>query len=447
MSDQTHRRATAQTEPATALELDATPAPRRRVIAWALWDWAAQPYNTVILSFVWAPLYLQNVDFFGAPGQTEDDLASQFGLVIGLGAFVVALLAPVLGQRADAAGNRKRWLGFWTALLVVSTGALFFVQPEPGFFLLGAALVAVANIMSELATVNYYAMLAQVSTPATVGRVSGLGWGLGYLGGVLMLVVVAGFSQADWFGLDTALGLRIVAVGCAVWTIVFCIPLFLSVPEAPASTRRERVGFLRSYVVLVRDIGELWRESRSTVWFLLASAMYRDGLTGIFTFASVIAIAVFGFESTTVLIFGIVANLVAGLSTIVAGRLDDRFGARAVIVGSLVALVGVGSLVFLLRDAGPTVFWIGGLILAGCVGPAQTASRSLLTRLVPAGREGEVFGLYATTGRAASPISPLIWALFVGIGGVAWGIVGILLILLVGLVLLLLVKLPAHTRR
>ncbi len=426
----------------SGLELQTSPVPRTRVIAWAFWDWAAQPYNTVILSFVWAPLYLQNVDIFAAPGQTQDDLASQFGLIIGLGAFVIAILAPVLGQRADVAGNRKRWLAFWTGLLVVSTASLFFVQPEPAFFVLGAVLVAVANIMSELANVNYYSMLTQVSTPTTVGRVSGLGWGFGYIGGVIMLVVVAGFSTADWFGLDATMGLRIVALGCAVWTVVFCIPLFLAVPEAPANTKRERVGFFRSYVVLIQDIRKLWRESRSTVWFLLASAVYRDGLTGVFTFASVIAISVFSFGSTTVLIFGIVANLVAGLSTIASGRLDDRFGARAVITGSLIGLVAVGVLVFALRGLGSPVFWVGGLILAACVGPAQTASRSLLTRLVPAGREGEVFGLYATTGRAASPLSPLVWAAFVAIGGVALGIVGIVLIIAIGLVLFLFVKLP-----
>lgn len=432
----------------SALERQTDPVPRRRQFAWALWDWAAQPYNTVLLSFVWAPLYLQDAEIFGGPGQTDDDLSAQMGLVVGIGGLVIALLAPVLGQRNDAAGNRKLWLGIWTALLVVATGSLFFVAPEPGYFLFGAVLIATANIVSEFANVNYYAMLTQVSTPSTVGRVSGLGWGFGYLGGILLLVLVIVWQLTGWSGLDQSTGLRLVAVGCAAWTLVFSVPLFLSVPEIPPAPGRPRVNFLRSYVVLVRDIAELWREARGVFWFLLASAVYRDGLAGVFTFAGAIASITFGFDFFGVVVFGVAANVVAGISTIASGRVDDLVGPKRVIAVALAGLVVVGTAVFLLRDHGATVFWVGGLILAALVGPAQTASRSLLARVAPAGREGEIFGLYATTGRATSFLSPMLWAAFIALaGGVqAWGIVGILLVLAVGLVLFLFVKLPPHAR-
>lgn len=430
----------------TGLELQSTPVPRKRVIAWAFWDWAAQPYNTVILSFVWAPLYLQDAELFGMPGQTADDLSGQMGLIIGVGGLIIALLAPVLGQRNDTAGNRKRWLGIWTGLLIVATGALFFVAPEPGFFLIGAVLIAFANIISEFAAVNYYAMLTQVATPKTVGRVSGLGWGFGYLGGIIMLALVVAWQLSGWTGLDQATGLRLVAVGCAAWTLLFCIPLFLSVPEMPAAAGRERVNFFRSYVVLFGDIQKLWREARGIFWFLLASAVYRDGLAGVFTFAGSIAAITFGFDFFGVVIFGVAANVVAGISTIIAGRIDDLVGPKRVIVFSLVGLVVVGLAVFALRDFGQGVFWVGGLLLASFVGPAQTASRSLLARIAPAGREGEIFGLYATTGRATSFFSPLLYGSLIALaGGVqAWGMVGLLLILAVGLVLFLFVKLPAQ---
>lgn len=444
--------ATADTGAIAALGLDLQEGreiPRKQVLSWALWDWAAQPFNTVLLSFVFAPLYLQDSELFGRSGQTDDDLSSQMGLAIGIGGLVIALLAPVLGQRNDASGRRKLWLGIWTALLIVATGSLFFVAPEPGYFLLGVTIMASANIISEFANVNYYAMLTQVATPKTVGRVSGLGWGFGYLGGIVMLALVIGWQLSGWSGLDQSTGLRLVAIGCAVWTLVFAIPLFLNVPEAEPAAGRPRVGFFRSYAVLFGDIAHLWRHARATFWFLLASAVYRDGLAGVFTFAGSIAAITFGFDFFGVVIFGVVANVVAGISTIVSGRFDDRLGPRAVIVFSLTGLVLVGAAVFLLRDLGAPVFWVGGLILAAFVGPAQTASRSLLTRLAPAGREGEIFGLYATTGRAASPISPFLWSAFIAIaGGVqAWGIVGIVLVLAVGLVLFLLVKLPANVRR
>jgi len=200
--------------------------------------------------------------------------------------------------------------------------------------------------------------------------------------------------------------------------------------------------------VLFQDIRDLWRNARGIFWFLLASAVYRDGLAGVFTFAGSIAAITFGFDFFGVVIFGVVANVVAGISTIISGRFDDAFGPRRVIVFALTGLVVAGILVFALRDLGPAVFWVGGLTLAAFVGPAQTASRSLLTRIAPAGREGEIFGLYATTGRATSFFSPLLWGAFIALaGGVqAWGIVGILLILAVGLVLFLFVKLPQQAQ-
>lgn len=161
----------------------------------------------------------------------------------------------------------------------------------------------------------------------------------------------------------------------------------------------------------------------------------------VFTFGAVIAARVFGFEFLELVVFGIAANLIAGVSTIISGRFDDRFGPRAVIVTSLVGLVVSGLAVYFLHDAGTIVFWIGGLVLCAFVGPAQAAARSLLARVTPAGREGEIFGLYATTGRAASFLSPLLWAGFiVAFGATYWGILGIVVVLILGLALVLLVR-------
>jgi UMF1 family MFS transporter len=434
--------------------------PRNRVVSWALWDWATQPFNSVILTFVFTALYL-TTDVFLDPSIAAlpdsdplkerglADLASGLGLATTIAGLAIAFIAPVLGQRADASGRRKFWLLVYTAVLTLCTGALFFVEGTPSFFVLGVSLIAIGSVFSELAGVNYNAMLVQVSTPKTVGKVSGLGWGLGYIGGIVALVIVVVAYSADWFGLpeDGGLPFRLVAVGCAIWTIVFCIPFVLNVPELPADPDRSRVNFFRSYVVLFKNIVALYRESRPTFWFLLASAVYRDGLAGVFTFGAVIASVVFGFEFLEVVGFGIAANLVAGISTIIAGRFDDLFGARAVILTALIGLVVAGTAVFLLEDAGKLVFWVGGLALCLFVGPAQASSRSLLARVTPAGREGEIFGLYATTGRAASFLSGGAWTLFIVIfGATSFGILGIVLVLLAGLVLMLLVKMPKHVR-
>ncbi len=442
--------------PATGLELRRTPVPRRQTVSWALWDWATQPFNTVIVTFVFTALYLTS-DAFVDPAVAalgEEDPAYEralAGLTSGLGAWItvagvlVAVLAPVLGRRADVSGRRKAWLAGGTAGMVVCMLALFAVRADPAYFVLGAVLIGLGSVAGEIAGVNYNAMLVQVSTPATVGRVSGLGWGLGYVGGIVALVLVVVADGAGWWGMpaDDGLPFRVIAVGCAVWTLLFAWPLFRYVPEAPPAPDRPRVGFFASYRVLVRDVVDLYRDARVTFWFLLASAVFRDGLAGVFTFGAVIAAVSFRFSSEEVIAFGIAANLVAGVSTIAVGRLDDRFGPRAVILSSLTTLVACGAAVVVLRDAGATVFWVFGLLLSACVGPAQAASRSFLARVTPAGRESEIFGLYATTGRAASFLAPAAWTLMITLtGATIWGVLGIVAVLLAGLLLMLPVRPP-----
>ncbi|WP_166880723.1 MFS transporter [Salinibacterium sp. ZJ450] len=434
--------------------------PRKQVRSWAMWDWATQPFNSVILTFVFTALYLTTETFLdpsiaalpdGDPAKERGlaDLASGFGLATTIAGLAVAVTAPVLGQRADASGRRKFWLLVYTAGLVACMALLFFVQADPAYFVLGVSLIAIGSVFSEFAGVNYNAMLVQVSTPKTVGKVSGLGWGLGYIGGIVALVIVVAAYASDWFGLPQEDGLpfRLVAVGCAIWAVVFAIPFARNVPELAVGPTRERVSVFRSYLQLGKDIARLFREARPTFWFLLASAVYRDGLAGVFAFGAVIASVSFGFEFLEVVVFGIAANLVAGVSTIIAGRFDDRFGGRAVILTALIGLVVAGTAVFALHDAGKIVFWIGGLMLCMFVGPAQASSRSLLARVTPAGREGEIFGLYATTGRAASFMAPALWTTFIAAFGAAyWGILGIVVVLAVGLVLMLFVRMPAGTR-
>ncbi|WP_402465236.1 MFS transporter [Isoptericola aurantiacus] len=431
---------------------------RRRVRSWALWDWATQPFNTVVLTFVFTALYLTKDSFIdpAVAALGEDDPAydrALAGLTSGLGAWIavggvlVALLAPVLGRRADVTGRRKAWLGAGTILLVACMFGLGFVRADPAYFVLGAVLISLGSVASEIAGVNYNAMLTQVSTPSTVGKVSGLGWGLGYVGGIVALLLVVVAQGADFWGMPTDDGLayRAIAVGCGLWAVVFAWPLFKNVPEAPPAADRPRVGFFAGYVELWHDVVALFRTSRTTFWFLLASAVYRDGLAGVFTFGAIVAAVSFRFSDSQVITFGIAANLLAGASTILAGRLDDRLGARSVIVWSLTALVTCGLVVVALHPFGAPVFWVAGLALTCFVGPAQTASRSFLARLTPTGQESEIFGLYATTGRAVSFVTPALWGAVIAItGATIWGVLAIVAVLLAGLVLMLVVTDPAE---
>lgn len=459
------------TPPAASAAGSESAPPRKQVISWALWDWATQPFNTVILTFVFVSLYLVSDQFLPADvaAQNADGtiecaqaafvgteycqgitrLTEDYGWVSFAAGILVLLLAPVLGQRADANGTKKRWVVGATAALALLQFSLFFVSADPAYFWWGAIAVAFGAVAGEIGSVSYNAMLQQVSTPRTLGRVSGLGWGLGYLGGIIALVVVVVLNQVEWFGIDLSDGMayRLIALGAAVWTVVFALPFVLFVPEAPPHPDRPQVGLLRGYVVLVQDIVRLFRQDRATAWFLVSSAIYRDGLAGIFTFGALIASASFGFSANEVIIFGIALNLVAGIATIISGRLDDKFGSRNVIIVALVVLILSALAVFFFREGGKTVFWVGGIVLSAAVGPAQASSRALLARMAPEGMQGQFFGLYATTGRVMSFWSPLMWSLFIGwFGATHFGILGITIVLVIGLIVLLAVRPPARVK-
>lgn len=427
------------------------PATRGQVFAWALWDAGSASFNAVILTFVFTPYYL--VGSVGANLAGDVSAASWLGYSLGAAGLLIALLAPVSGQQADRAGRRKLSVGFWTAATVALMAGLFAVRDDSSYLWLGLLLLALGSITFELAEVSYFAMITQVSTPATIGRVSGIGWMAGYVGGILLLLLIyAGFIAGDGptrglLDIPVADGLnyRVVALVAAAWFLVLALPLFVRVPEMARrpGPRDPSLDVRGAYRKLLHDLRDLYRTDPHTVYFLGASALYRDGLAAIFTLGGVLAISVYGFDGDDVLIFGIVANLVAAAGAVVGGWFDDRFGPKLVVVVSLSGLVAAcGALLFV---SGPALFWVFGLLLTVFVGPAQAASRSFLARLAPAGQEGQLFGLYATTGRAVSFLAPTLFGLFIYLfGNDRAGIVGILLVLALGLVALLPVHPPAR---
>ncbi|MFC5994684.1 MFS transporter [Pseudonocardia hispaniensis] len=422
---------------------------RGRVVAWGFWDWGSAAFNAVVLTFVFSVYLTKSV---GADLPGEISANSWLAWSLGVAGFFIAVLAPVTGQRADAAGRRRISVAVWTALTVATMAGLFFVRDDYHYLWLGLVLLGLGSIFFELAEVSYNAVLKQISTPETIGRVSGFGWAMGYLGGiVLLLVAYAGFIAGEgetrgFLGVPTGDGLniRLIALFAAVWFALFALPLLLRMPEPPPTPDlRARRGFFQSYRTLFADLRDLWRRSPHTLYFLGASALFRDGLAAVFTFGAVLAVTVYEINEADVLVFGIAANVVAALGAVTAGRIDDRVGPKAVIVGSLTGMLGCG--VALLFLAGPTVFWIFGLGLSLFVGPAQSSSRTFLARLAPPGHEGQLFGLYATTGRAVSFLAPMLVGVFTyAFGADRAGILGILLVLLAGLVALLPVRSPAR---
>jgi UMF1 family MFS transporter len=284
-----------------------------------------------------------------------------------------------------------------------------------------------------------------VSHPGNIGKISGIGWASGYLGGIIVLLIAFVFfisPDVGLFGVTAEGGLkyRVLAVVAAVWFAIWAVPVLIAVPEIPPTPDIARVGFLASYRVLWRDVKSLFAADRHSVYFLLASALYRDGLAAVFSFGAVLAVSVYGLTAADVVIFGVAANVVAAAGAFAAGFLEDRVGPKPIILVSLAGLVVTA--IILLFAVGPTMFWVFGLILCLWVGPAQSSSRAYLARLAPVGREGQMFGLYATTGRAVSFLAPGLFALFAGLFSDRAGIIGIAVVLLAGGLALSRVKPP-----
>ncbi len=419
-------------------------APRKRAIwAWALWGWGEHSYPTIIQTFIFAT-YIVSAAFL-LPGQTKDDLALQLGIAVAIAGFVVAVIAPVIGQRSERSGRRKFWLLVNSAILIAIMIVSYWVTPTPSMFIFGLVLYGLGFIVQEVALVNYYAMLKQVSTEKTIARLSGYAWGLGYVGGIVMLVIalVGFYGEHPWIGgTANAENYRWMFLLCGVWMAIFTIPMMIWMPEVPSDTGH-KLSISDSYREVWRQVVSLRKTSPQMLRFLIASAVYRDGLAGVFTYGAILGVTVFGLTNPPIA-FGIIASIVAGIGAMVGGFIDDKIGTKRTIVVALIGLIIAGSCVFIFAGFGPITFWACGLTLSLFVGPAQASSRTYMARMAPKGREGEVFGLYQTTGEAGSYIVPALWVVTLTLAKAAglpnfslYGILAIVLVLAVGLFLLL----------
>ena len=427
-------------------------ASRSKIAAWALWDCGSTGLNAIVVTFVFS-VYLTETVGQGIAGTTSP--ASWLGRALTIAGLAVACLAPLTGVLVQAPHRRRVALATLTGLAAAFTVAMSFIRDDPRYLAPGLALLAVTAACGDLASVPYNAMLRQLSTPRTAGRISGLGWAAGYSGSVvLLLLVYVGFIRGDGpsrglLGLpaDDGQNVRAAMVLAAVWFLVFGLPLILTAPTVagPDEPVEPPPTLLGGYRRLWSDLRAEWRRDRNLVYYLLVSAVFRDGLSGVFAFGAVLGVSVYGISPADVLIFGVIASTVAAIGAVVGGRLDDSIGAKPVIVASLSAMIVVGMT--LLALSGPVAFWVCGLLLCLFVGPTQSAARTLLLRMTGEGKEGIAFGLYTMTGRAVAFLAPWLFFVFVDLFHAdRAGLAGICLVLAVGLIGMLLVRVPEHVR-
>ncbi|MCW2654522.1 MAG: rane protein [Mycobacterium sp.] len=421
-------------------------ATRSRVLAWALWDCGSTATNAIVVTFVFS-VYLTGTVGAGEPGGTTP--ASWLGRALTVAGVTVALFAPVTGVWVDGPQRRRRTLAVLTAAAVLLTASMSLVRDDPRYLLLGLILLAATAACSDLASVPYNAMLRQLATPQTAGRVSGFGWSAGYVGSVaLLLIVYVGFISGSGprrglLHIPTADGqnVRTAMLLTAAWFLMFGLPVLIAVPPPQDATRAASVGILGAYRKLWAEVVAEWRRDRNVVYYLLASAVFRDGLSGVFAFGAVLGVNVYGISQADVLLFGVTACVVAAVGAVLGGLLDDRVGSKPVIVGSLAAMIAAGLTVMGL--SGPVGFWVCGLLLCLFIGPTQSAARTLLLRMTADGKEGMAFGLYTTTGRAVAFLAPWLFFTFIDIFGTdRAGMGGLLVVLAAGLVGMLAVRVP-----
>jgi UMF1 family MFS transporter len=315
--------------------------PRSAVISWIFFDWAAQPYFTLIATFVFAPYFVAHVAPDAASGQ------AMWGFATAAAGLLIAVMSPVLGAIADASGRRKPWIAFFGALLVIGSCLMWFGRPGDAGVIPPLLLAyGVATIGAEFATVFNNAMMPTLVPPDQIGRLSGTGWATGYIGGILSLILVLGFLAASpdtgrtlfgfspLFGLDPAThqGDRITGPLTGVWFIVFVLPMFLLTPDYPAK-RTAHAAVREGLIELRRTLADLPRQ-KSLAAFLLANMIYTDGLVSLFAFGGIYAAGTFGWNTIQIGTFGILLAIAGTFGAWLGGKLDDKLGPKRVITGS-----------------------------------------------------------------------------------------------------------------
>jgi len=376
------------------------------IISWCLYDWANSAFTTLVVTFVYAAYFTQEI----APDPTTGTTLWAHGITIS--AVVIALLSPFLGAEADRKKKWRQYLIRASLLSICATTLLAFVSPGmTNATVLALALFIIANIAFELGIVFYNAMLPAIAPPGKIGSISGYGWGAGYIGGLLCLALAGLLLVKDnpLLPVSTAEGFQYRASNLlvAAWFLLFSLPLFLRFPkEGAASGCAPHESAWRRLVQTWLNL-QKYPEVRK---FLLAHLVYNDGLVTIIAFGGIYAAGTFQMTFSEILIFGIALNIAAGLGALLMGRVDDKIGGRNVVLISLASL-GAGSLLAVLSQ-NRLQFWLAGCLIGFFTGPNQSASRSLMARLSPEEHRAEFFGFFTLSGKITSFMGPLLlgWA-------------------------------------
>ena len=395
---------------------------KKQIISWSLYDFANQPYTTLIITFIYSAFF---VNYIAGDEQQGTFLWAN---AISITAITVAFISPILGAFADNTGYRKSFLVFFTLICCLFTSLLYF--PDKGDVFLALTFVVISNISFEMGTVFCNSYLNDLSSKKNIGKISGNAWGLGFVGGLLALLV-----SFLLFDVNNSSEVKQVNLFVAAWFLIFSLPTFFFLKDS----KRQKINkenILSSFNSILQTFKEI-SKYKIIVRFLIARLFYNDGLITIFALGGIYAIGTLNFTMQEVLILGIVLNVFAALGSFVFGLIEDRIGVRKVINLSLVVLVISTFLAFISPwTIYPKIFfWISGVLLGTMVGPNQSCSRSYMAQIIPEDKKNEFFGFYAFTGKATSFLGPLMFGFLTKIYSQQIGLLSVLVFFIIGLII------------
>lgn len=437
---------------------------------WMLFDWAAQPFFTVVTTFIFGPYFVSRL--------TADPVSAQtmWSNMATISSVIIAVLSPLLGAIADQSGARKPWIAFFAVIKIASLLCLWFAAPgSPVIY--PVVFMILASISAEFSIVFNDSMMPRLVGKAEVGKISNIAWGLGYLGGMIVLIAVVALLAGNPEGGKTILGLdplfgldphtgedaRITGPISAIWYLIFILPMFFFTPDA--SKGMPLAAAVRSGLREVGNTLDELKHRQGILRFLIARMIYQDGVNGLLILGGTFAAGMFGWATIEIGIYGIILNVVAILGCLAAGRVDMGLGSKATVVISLTMLLlatigiistGPGYTLFglvplstadsggLFGTAAEKAYILYGLLIGLAFGPVQASSRSYLARSVSLAEAGRYFGIYALSGRATSFMATLLFSMVTYMSGSSrLGMATLILFLAGGLVLLIRTPYPA----
>ena len=407
----------------------------KELLSWSLLDWANSSWPTVIITFIFSTYFVKNI----APNELVG--TSQWGYVLSISGLLLAISAPIIGIYSDILKKKKIFLIISSVLTCFFAFLLWFADPSKNILVIFLIIIALGNICFEISTLFYNSLLKKVSNEKNIGRISGIAWSLGYIGGIVSLIICFFLfvnPSESILDLDKEKfeHIRIIGPFIGLWFLIFSIPSFIFIKEKKIKVRK---------INLLKNIKKTFLSiKKTTLKFLISRMLYTDGLNTLFAFGGIYAATLFDMNFGEIILFGIALNISAGIGSVIFAYFDDKYGPRRIIKTCLLSLIFICSLILLSDNK--TFFWILGVGIGLFIGGLQSTSRSCMARLSKTNEQSKMFGIYGLSGKITAFLGPYFVALLTTtFNNQKAGFISIIVFFILGYLIIRNLKLPNHS--